>query len=42
MSYDIGAVRKVFQADKKTFYFLTERDYILFETSRRLWKLTLE
>jgi len=42
MSYDTGAVRKVLQADHKTFYFLTERDYILFETSRRLWKLTLE
>ena len=42
MSYDIGAVRKAFQANHKTFYFLTERDYLLFETSRRLWKLTLE
>lgn len=42
MSYDIGAVRKVFLDNKKTFYFLTERDYILFETSRRLWKLRLE
>lgn len=42
MSYAAGAVRKVFQANKKTFYFLTERDYILFETSRRLWKLTLQ
>lgn len=42
MSYEVGAVRKVFQANKKTFYFLTERDYIIFETSRRLWKLTLQ
>lgn len=40
MSYDTGAVRRVLQENKKTFYFLTERDFILFKTSRRLWKLS--
>jgi len=41
MSYDTGAVKKVYPADQKTFYFLTERDFLLLNTSRRLWKLSL-
>lgn len=40
MSYDTGAIRRVFQENKKNFYFLTERDFILSKTSRRLWKLS--
>jgi len=40
MSYDTGAIRRIFQENKKSFYFLTERDFILSETSQRLWKLS--
>lgn len=41
-SYDTGAIRMVFQENRKNFYFLTERDHIVFATSRRLWKLSFK
>ncbi|MCX7634796.1 MAG: hypothetical protein N2Z74_03515, partial [Syntrophales bacterium] len=41
MSYDIGAIRKVYWAGRDVFYFLTSTDMPLSGTSPRLWKLSL-